>query len=755
MKGTLFSSDFVKDFDGNLRLLEFNTDTGFISSSLNYFDFTGFAEVLVNNSITKLHVVYKTIAANFVDLLERYIQENVPEITSFDKTLEEPSTIYPTTIVDSVDTFILRMAYDESAIFDSQYCSNTVELYKLFTDNNDTNSISEFFYNSEEFSNNNLPVRFNTSNLPDFVAKPYSSVYGNPLEFHKVGTDISLGETESERLENYLNSLEPGSSLIQPFYNNPSDNRSKAIRCYSIIYGGNLDILTIASFETDALLDKPSSIDFNQNVLKNIVNKKHYYELTTNYVKSTDGGVFQDEEIVKADDTVVAVQDAQIGDLFHSFTIPNSPDSDDLNTIYAWSHDGDSFPSGSEQVDTTLVNRTELDITYNFINKITLEDGSTFRLGPNLLVLVYDIELDKLRYCSVADVNPAEFKIPNINNELLSVVSNDVEILDGDYKSYVLDMEETDTFFINNGGVGIKLITHNCFVEGTLITNGDGEQVKIETLKSGDLVQSAKIESDGNFLLEPKPITEISVSKKNLTYKIYVGGIIIEGTSEHPMYVNGKWVKIKDLNVGDELTNSKGELVSIDKIEISEKVKTVYNLLGVVDNRNFFVENYLSHNKPPPPSFSCFVAGTQITLANGDTKNIEDIVVGDVVVSYNEENGIQEYKEVVKLQSPIHDDLVKYTFSNGTEITCTYDHPFYVNDLTLSSYKPEWTNERYDLPSVVSEIKVGDFVYPLDGDVNVQIVSIEELPRVETQTYIFSVDGNRNFYANEILVHNK
>ena len=751
MKGTLFSADFIKDFNGNLRLLEFNTDTGFIAASLTHFDFTELNSILASNSITKVHVIYKNIASGFVDLLS----SSLDGIESFTQTIEEPNTIYPTSVTDAEDTLILRLAYDESAIFDSQYCSNTVELYKLFADNNDSDSISEFFYDSVDFSHNNLPVSFNSSNLPDFVAKPYSSAYGNPLEFHKVGTDVSLGETDSDRLQNYLNSFESGTALVQPFYNNPADDRSKAIRCYSIIYCGNLDILQLASFETEALLDKPISIDFDNTLIKNVVNKKHYYELTTNYVKSLDGGVFEGEEIVKADDTMVLVQDAAIGDLFHSFTIPNSPDSDDINTIFAWSYPGSEFPSGSVQVDTTLVNKTENSVRYNFVNKITLEDGSTFKLGPNLLILVYDIQLDKLRYRAVSNVNPAEFKIPNINNELLAVVSNDVEILDGDYKTYILDMEETDTFFINNGGIGIKLITHNCFVEGTLITNGNGEQVKIETLKAGDLVQSAKISDDGSFSLESKAITEILVSKKTPTYKIHVGDVVIEGTAEHPMYVKGEWVKIKDLKVGDELTNSKGELVGITKIEIIEEVKTVYNLLGVVDNRNFFVEDYLSHNKPPPPTLACFVAGTQITLSNGDTKNIEDIVVGDVVVSYNEESGIQEHKEVIKIQSPIHDDLVKYTFSNGSEITCTYDHPFYVNDLTLSSYKPEWTNERYDLPSVVSEIKVGDFVYPLDGDVNVEIASIEVLPRVETQTYIFSVDGNRNFYANEILVHNK
>ena len=39
MKGTVFSSDFVKDSNGNLRLLELNTDTGFLSQELANFDF--------------------------------------------------------------------------------------------------------------------------------------------------------------------------------------------------------------------------------------------------------------------------------------------------------------------------------------------------------------------------------------------------------------------------------------------------------------------------------------------------------------------------------------------------------------------------------------------------------------------------------------------------------------------------------------------------------------------------------------------
>ena len=116
--------------------------------------------------------------------------------------------------------------------------------------------------------------------------------------------------------------------------------------------------------------------------------------------------------------------------------------------------------------------------------------------------------------------------------------------------------------------------------------------------------------------------------------------------------------------------------------------------------------------------------------------------------------GVIEPKKVIKLNSPIHDDLVEYTLSNGIKITSTFDHPYYVNGLQLASYRPNWTNERYDLPSEVGEIKVGDFVN-LANKESLEIISIVELNRVDTQTYIISVEDNKNFYANQILVHNK
>ena len=38
----------------------------------------------------------------------------------------------------------------------------------------------------------------------------------------------------------------------------------------------------------------------------------------------------------------------------------------------------------------------------------------------------------------------------------------------------------------------------------------------------------------------------------------------------------------------------------------------------------------------------CFVKGTKITMFDYTTKNIEDVKIGDIVITYNEETKLQE-----------------------------------------------------------------------------------------------------------------
>jgi hypothetical protein len=132
MKGTLFSADFVKDSNGNLRLLELNTDTGFIIQELQNFDFSHFNQILVDNNISEIDIIYKPdIHRHFVSQISSSLSSGI----TVNLHKEDNNTIYPTTIADGSNKFILRLAYDESALFDSEYCKNRLNVFNLFTDN--------------------------------------------------------------------------------------------------------------------------------------------------------------------------------------------------------------------------------------------------------------------------------------------------------------------------------------------------------------------------------------------------------------------------------------------------------------------------------------------------------------------------------------------------------------------------------------------------------------------------------------------
>ena len=59
MKGTIFSSDFCVDESNNVRLLEINTDTSFITSTLgSEVDVTPIVSMMTG-SIDSVYVIYK------------------------------------------------------------------------------------------------------------------------------------------------------------------------------------------------------------------------------------------------------------------------------------------------------------------------------------------------------------------------------------------------------------------------------------------------------------------------------------------------------------------------------------------------------------------------------------------------------------------------------------------------------------------------------------------------------------------------
>jgi hypothetical protein len=169
------------------------------------------------------------------------------------------------------------------------------------------------------------------------------------------------------------------------------------------------------------------------------------------------------------------------------------------------------------------------------------------------------------------------------------------------------------------------------------------------------------------------------------------------------------------------------------------------------------ISEWEDFGKPHEP-INCFVAGTQISMADGSQKNIEDIVIGDSVLSWSERDQKIVSGQVVETHAPLHNNLVDITIGE-VSVTCTPDHPIYVKGKGWCSVRPDLTRGRYpgfsDIP--ISKLYVSDtcFVISSGALTEMQVGSIVVKNEKNVETYNFRVKNTHTYFANKLLVHNK
>jgi hypothetical protein len=193
-----------------------------------------------------------------------------------------------------------------------------------------------------------------------------------------------------------------------------------------------------------------------------------------------------------------------------------------------------------------------------------------------------------------------------------------------------------------------------------------------------------------------------------------------------------------------------GSIVILD-IEPSDVFPAGTNTNEISKNN---IGNILIHNKCYWSGFCCVSEDTIISMENLDSrfdKSIKDIQKGDLVWSYNFNTNTKELKEVLEIVSPVHDNIVEITFSNGITNKNTFDHLYYNSLGEMISYKPEETQKWFN--GIVEKMQIGDKCLDKNGNV-LEIVSINENIN-PIQTYTLFVKDNKNFYANGVLVYDE
>lgn len=775
MKGTFFSADFIKDSNENLRLLELNTDTSVIAEQIPNANWQRLIDVISEASITKFDVIYKAVIhENLVNSLLGELTTTLPDLI-INKHAEDAATIYPTSIDDEDDRYILRMAYDESALFDSGYCKNRLETYRLFVKSSSTGSdfVAQHYFSASfaEEVVNTLDYEINPSNIPDVSVKDIDQTF-NPIDFYKLGKS---GETNQQRWEALIDSIKADDKLIEQYHYHPSnvdvDGNITSYRTFYIVHGGELETINILSYKNSALFDLPIDIssEVDDNVYANKLEDYHYYEYTTNAFKIDGGGLLSTDKIQMADDTYLPLSDVQVGDSIKSFFVSGSPQVENDYDTLNWNYSGSEFPSGSYVTESQVVFKNTETLHYNGLVEYVVSGDSQFS-GTSKQFLVYDSGSGLTGYKHASELDPTVDYFYDFEGNIIDLDEVNYYITTDNNVSIVeLDVENTDTYIISSSTSFNNVVSHNnpCFVAGTQVTMNDGTTRNIENVLVGDYI---KTYNHNTTNIEDKKVLNVLHKNVDETVKFYFAdGKELECTHDHPIYCssinhyvsyNPKLTKfmynmnVIQAEVGQGILLDDGTSTNITSIEPKTDSKTVYNLQNVEDNHNFYANNLLVHNR-------CFVAGTRVLMADGTYTPIEEVQVGEHVQSYDFTKAEFSYKPVIATNSFEDNLVVTYTITfddvdmQDSTITCTYDHPIFKTDGTLISFDPTATTNKY-VALTAEKAQIGDKVFGAAGEGTITSI-VEEIgdPTPLHTTYIISVEDNENFFAENVLVHNK
>ena len=291
---------------------------------------------------------------------------------------------------------------------------------------------------------------------------------------------------------------------------------------------------------------------------------------------------------------------------------------------------------------------------------------------------------------------------------------------------------------------------------------GTAETYKIEFKSAGSRFLARIARHKENFFWEAA--TGLSVSSANN----YTGSITAAAISNITTAIAGAQDSMSAAHAGDKRVSMSGAYVD-------DNVATGFNASATNYNKKILhltqVEDTYNGT-----AITCFTPDTKLTLADGTQKEIQELAIGDELLSLRMPNAQTEDEHPViasevsyaeycitelgeseivtsKIINMFFDFSDTYYVINGN-IKVTGEHPFFVK-IPDGYYLPTegQSSEEFWCWEYVRNLGVGQIMYDKDMK-EVPIDTIEEIEK-EIEIVNIDVDGNNTYFAEGILVHNK
>ena len=291
---------------------------------------------------------------------------------------------------------------------------------------------------------------------------------------------------------------------------------------------------------------------------------------------------------------------------------------------------------------------------------------------------------------------------------------------------------------------------------------GTSETYKLEFKSVGSRFLSRIARHKENFFWEAA--SGLSVSSANN----YTGSVTAAAISNTITVVAGGQDSMSAAHAGDTRISMSGAYVDDNvaggfNASATNYNKKILHLTQVEDTYN-------------GTAITCFTPDTKLTLVDGTQKEIQDLAIGDELLSMRMPNAQTEEEHPViasdvaysdycivelgeselvsaKIINMFFDFADTYFLING-EIKVTGEHPFFVK-VPEGFYLPTkgQSSEEFWAWEYVRNLEVGQIMY----DKNMKEVPIDTIEEIEEEIEIVNidVDTNNTYFAEGILVHNK
>ncbi len=307
-----------------------------------------------------------------------------------------------------------------------------------------------------------------------------------------------------------------------------------------------------------------------------------------------------------------------------------------------------------------------------------------------------------------------------------------------------------------------------CVTGDSLITMADGTQKQIKDIKVGDKVLSYNTSTCevGQTVVQ----SLIKVIRQQIVHITFSDGTILKITPDHPMFSERGWIvcsptagkviypevdlQEQGAQIGDMILSLSllFDKEIVDMKYLTEESIEVYTF-AVEKNHNYFAQSVLIHNglEKPCMMICCVDGETNITMADGTTKKAKDVVVGDEVLSYNDETKQYEKTTIEETINPYREKILEITFEDGSTLKITDDHPL-LSARGWICYNPELGQLAYGSYGVCDKgMQVGDKIITETGAKTIASIKVIEFEDFE-MVYTFRLANGLAFIANGNIV---